>query len=103
MEWPAGGRRPRVVRDRHHAGPGPGTALPGRHACRGLGGVRLRRQRVSARFHGSRDPPAPPRNGELLTAEHGLPLRLVVPHLYGYESPKWLRGDRRRPAPCPPS
>ncbi|MFF7926608.1 molybdopterin-dependent oxidoreductase [Streptomyces mirabilis] len=31
-------------------------------------------------------------NGELLTAEHGFPLRLVVPHLYGYKSPKWLRG-----------
>ncbi|WP_435812774.1 molybdopterin-dependent oxidoreductase [Streptomyces mirabilis] len=40
----------------------------------------------------------PPHNGELLTAEHGFPLRHVVPHLYGYESPKWLRGDRRRPA-----
>jgi hypothetical protein len=23
--------------------------------------------------------------------EHGFPLRLVVPHLYGYKSPKWLR------------
>lgn len=31
-------------------------------------------------------------NGEPLTAEHGFPLRLVVPHLYGYKSPKWLRG-----------
>ncbi|MFF7602471.1 molybdopterin-dependent oxidoreductase [Streptomyces mirabilis] len=31
-------------------------------------------------------------NGELLTAEHGFPLRLVVPHLYGYKSPKWLCG-----------
>ncbi|WP_407704659.1 molybdopterin-dependent oxidoreductase [Streptomyces microflavus] len=30
--------------------------------------------------------------GEPLTAEHGSPLRLVVPHLYGYKSPKWLRG-----------
>ena len=26
-------------------------------------------------------------NGEHLTAEHGFPLRLVVPHLYGYKSP----------------
>lgn len=40
-------------------------------------------------------------NGEQLTAEHGFPLRLVVPHLYGYKGPKWLRaleymtGDRR--------
>ncbi|MFG2138536.1 molybdopterin-dependent oxidoreductase [Streptomyces sp. NPDC048650] len=31
-------------------------------------------------------------NGESLTAEHGFPLRLVVPHLYGYKSAKWLRG-----------
>ncbi|MFJ2770568.1 molybdopterin-dependent oxidoreductase [Streptomyces sp. NPDC087300] len=30
-------------------------------------------------------------NGEPLTAEHGFPLRLVVPHLYGYKGPKWLR------------
>ncbi|GAA1897643.1 sulfite oxidase-like oxidoreductase [Streptomyces durmitorensis] len=30
-------------------------------------------------------------NGEPLTAEHGFPLRLVVPHPYGYKSPKWLR------------
>ncbi|UGQ13438.1 molybdopterin-dependent oxidoreductase [Yinghuangia sp. ASG 101] len=29
--------------------------------------------------------------GEVLTAEHGFPLRLVVPHLYGYKSAKWLR------------
>ncbi|MFE2163516.1 molybdopterin-dependent oxidoreductase [Streptomyces sp. NPDC059447] len=29
--------------------------------------------------------------GEPLTAEHGFPLRLVVPHLYGYKGPKWLR------------
>ncbi|MFJ3544361.1 molybdopterin-dependent oxidoreductase [Streptomyces rubiginosohelvolus] len=32
------------------------------------------------------------RGGEPLTAEHGFPLRLVAPHLYGYKSPKWLRG-----------
>ncbi|GCD95718.1 molybdopterin-dependent oxidoreductase [Embleya hyalina] len=31
------------------------------------------------------------RGGEALTAEHGFPLRLVVPHLYGYKSAKWLR------------
>ncbi|MFB7165098.1 molybdopterin-dependent oxidoreductase [Streptomyces sp. NPDC056242] len=31
-------------------------------------------------------------NDEVLTAEHGFPLRLVVPHLYGYKGPKWLRG-----------
>ncbi|MFE7278345.1 molybdopterin-dependent oxidoreductase [Streptomyces sp. NPDC057623] len=27
-------------------------------------------------------------SGEPLSAENGFPLRLVVPHLYGYKSPK---------------
>jgi DMSO/TMAO reductase YedYZ molybdopterin-dependent catalytic subunit len=27
----------------------------------------------------------------VLTPEHGFPLRLVVPHLYGWKGPKWLR------------
>ena len=31
------------------------------------------------------------RNGEPLTPEHGWPLRLVVPHLYSWKGPKWLR------------
>jgi DMSO/TMAO reductase YedYZ molybdopterin-dependent catalytic subunit len=31
-------------------------------------------------------------NGRPLTPEHGWPLRLVVPHLYGWKGPKWLRG-----------
>ncbi|QLG11689.1 sulfite oxidase-like oxidoreductase [Deinococcus sp. D7000] len=31
-------------------------------------------------------------NGEPLTAEHGGPLRLVVPHLYFWKSAKWLTG-----------
>jgi DMSO/TMAO reductase YedYZ molybdopterin-dependent catalytic subunit len=31
-------------------------------------------------------------DGEPLTAEHGYPLRLIVPHLYGWKSVKWLRG-----------
>jgi DMSO/TMAO reductase YedYZ molybdopterin-dependent catalytic subunit len=31
-------------------------------------------------------------DGEPLTPEHGWPLRLVVPHLYAYKGPKWLRG-----------
>lgn len=31
-------------------------------------------------------------NGEPLTAEHGYPARLVVPHLYAWKSAKWLRG-----------
>jgi DMSO/TMAO reductase YedYZ molybdopterin-dependent catalytic subunit len=30
--------------------------------------------------------------GEPLTPEHGWPLRLVVPHLYAYKGPKWVRG-----------
>jgi len=30
-------------------------------------------------------------NGAALTPEHGWPLRLVVPHLYGWKGPKWLR------------
>lgn len=32
------------------------------------------------------------RNGEPLSAEHGAPLRLVVPHLYAWKGPKWVRG-----------
>ncbi|MBK5306823.1 MAG: molybdopterin-dependent oxidoreductase [Frankiaceae bacterium] len=32
------------------------------------------------------------RNGESLTPEHGAPLRLVVPHLYAWKGPKWVRG-----------
>ena len=42
------------------------------------------------------------RGGEPLTPEHGYPLRLVVPHLYAWKGPKWLRGieylvgERRR-------
>jgi DMSO/TMAO reductase YedYZ molybdopterin-dependent catalytic subunit len=32
------------------------------------------------------------RNDEPITAEHGWPLRLFVPHLYFWKSAKWLRG-----------
>ena len=32
------------------------------------------------------------RNGEPLTAEHGFPLRLIVPKRYAWKSTKWLRG-----------
>lgn len=32
------------------------------------------------------------RNGEALTAEHGFPLRLVVPKRYAWKSAKWIRG-----------
>jgi DMSO/TMAO reductase YedYZ molybdopterin-dependent catalytic subunit len=31
-------------------------------------------------------------DGEPLTAEHGAPLRLIVPRLYAWKSAKWLRG-----------
>jgi DMSO/TMAO reductase YedYZ molybdopterin-dependent catalytic subunit len=31
-------------------------------------------------------------NGTDLSPEHGYPLRLLVPHLYGWKSAKWLRG-----------
>lgn len=31
-------------------------------------------------------------DGELLAPEHGGPLRLVVPKLYGWKSAKWVRG-----------
>ncbi len=32
------------------------------------------------------------RNGEDISAEHGWPARLLVPHLYFWKSAKWLRG-----------
>jgi len=31
-------------------------------------------------------------DGESLTADHGGPLRLIVPHLYAWKSVKWVRG-----------
>lgn len=31
-------------------------------------------------------------DGEPLSAEHGYPLRLIVPHLYAWKSVKWVRG-----------
>ena len=31
-------------------------------------------------------------DGEPLSADHGCPARLIVPHLYGWKSVKWLRG-----------
>jgi DMSO/TMAO reductase YedYZ molybdopterin-dependent catalytic subunit len=31
-------------------------------------------------------------DGAPLAPEHGFPVRLVVPHLYGHKSPKWFRG-----------
>lgn len=32
------------------------------------------------------------RNGEPLSAEHGGPLRLIVPRLYAWKSAKWING-----------
>ncbi len=32
------------------------------------------------------------RNGEPLTPDHGFPVRLIVPHLYAWKGPKWVRG-----------
>jgi DMSO/TMAO reductase YedYZ molybdopterin-dependent catalytic subunit len=32
------------------------------------------------------------RGGEPLTAEHGFPARLIVPQLYAWKGPKWVRG-----------
>ena len=32
------------------------------------------------------------RNGERLTPDHGSPVRLIVPHLYAWKGPKWVRG-----------
>jgi DMSO/TMAO reductase YedYZ molybdopterin-dependent catalytic subunit len=31
-------------------------------------------------------------DGERLSADHGYPLRLIVPHLYAWKSVKWVRG-----------
>jgi len=31
-------------------------------------------------------------HGEPLSADHGYPLRLIVPHLYAWKSVKWVRG-----------
>jgi DMSO/TMAO reductase YedYZ molybdopterin-dependent catalytic subunit len=31
-------------------------------------------------------------DGKPLTAEHGFPLRLIMPHLYSWKSVKWVRG-----------
>lgn len=39
--------------------------------------------------------------GEPLTPEHGWPLRLVLPHLYGWKGPKWLRAVEYLDAPRP--
>jgi DMSO/TMAO reductase YedYZ molybdopterin-dependent catalytic subunit len=38
------------------------------------------------------------RDGEPLTPDHGRPLRLVVPHLYAWKGPKWVRGVEYLPS-----
>ncbi|MFD2610957.1 sulfite oxidase-like oxidoreductase [Paenibacillus gansuensis] len=40
-------------------------------------------------------------NGQLLTPEHGYPVRMVVPHLYFWKSAKWLRGIEFMPKDKP--
>jgi len=39
--------------------------------------------------------------GEALSTEHGGPLRLLVPHLYGWKSAKWLTGIGFRETDAP--
>jgi DMSO/TMAO reductase YedYZ molybdopterin-dependent catalytic subunit len=39
--------------------------------------------------------------GEAIDPEHGGPVRLVVPHLYFWKSPKWLRGLELRVGDTP--
>lgn len=38
-------------------------------------------------------------NGHTLTPEHGFPVRLIVPGLYGYKMPKWLQKIELSDAP----
>lgn len=45
-----------------------------------------------ADFGGDRSMLVTHRDGALLIPEHGFPLRLVVPHLYAWKGPKWVRG-----------
>ncbi|MEO5678040.1 MAG: sulfite oxidase-like oxidoreductase [Acidimicrobiales bacterium] len=40
-------------------------------------------------------------DGQPLDPEHGYPARLLVPHLYFWKSPKWLRGIELLPADQP--
>ena len=41
------------------------------------------------------------RNGQPISAEHGWPLRLFIPHLYFWKSAKWLRGLEFMPGDRP--
>ena len=38
-------------------------------------------------------------DGEPLSQERGAPLRLILPHLYSWKGPKWLRGWNYLPTP----
>ncbi|MBZ0285070.1 MAG: molybdopterin-dependent oxidoreductase [Anaerolineae bacterium] len=40
-------------------------------------------------------------NGETLPHEHGFPVRLIVPGLYGYKMPKWIQRIEFTSAPYP--
>jgi DMSO/TMAO reductase YedYZ molybdopterin-dependent catalytic subunit len=40
-------------------------------------------------------------DGEPLTADHGYPVRLIVPHLYAWKSVKWVRGFEFLPTDKP--
>lgn len=83
----------------HH--PGAGPAGPGRHPCDGLGEYGYSSNLRLADFADPRTVFATHRNGEPLTVEHGFPVRLVVPQLYAWKGPKWvraveyMRADRR--------
>ena len=81
----------------------PGRASP-RPSCSGSRRLRARSPTSwcgpstgTARTSGSRTSPPTPRcwpprwRGQPLTPEHGYPMRLVVPHLYGWKSVKWVR------------
>ena len=39
--------------------------------------------------------------GEEITAEHGGPVRIVIPHLYFWKSAKWVRGLELRSSDAP--
>ena len=40
-------------------------------------------------------------DGKPLPREHGAPLRLIIPEMYGYKNVKWLAGIGLVPKPLP--
>ena len=70
-----------------HAKPKPGAAFVLVHAEQGYTAniplADLERDNVLLAMH---------HDGEPLPADHGYPLRLIVPHLYAWKSVKWVRG-----------